>query len=82
MKSLKRVIFSKFFASLPESRVERLQPSIMLGFCLVDSQQVPGVVEGGEEVVEEVVAEGGEDEQQAALVQVPHRVQLVVRVNN
>ena len=54
----------------------------MLGFCLVDSQQVPGVVEGGEEVVEEVVAEGGEDEQQAALVQVPHRVQLVGRVNN
>jgi len=67
VKSLKRVIFSKFFASLPESRVERLQP---------------GVVEGGEEVVEEVVAEGGEDEQQAALVQVPHRVQLVARVNN
>jgi len=28
-------------------------------------------------VVEEVVAKGGEHQQEAALVQVPHRVQLV-----
>ena len=37
---------------------------------------MPAVVDGGEEVVEEMVAEGGEDEQEAALVQVPYCVQL------
>ena len=48
--------------------------------CFVESQ-VPGVVEGREEVMEEVVAKGGEDQQQVALVQVPHCVQLVAKVN-
>ena len=39
---------------------------------------MPGVVKGGEEVVKEVVAKGGQDEHQAPLVQVPHCVQLVI----
>ena len=75
MEGLKRVAFSKLFACLPESWVKRPQP--MMQIIIYQAWfQVPAVVDGGEEVVEEMVAEGGEDEQEAALVQVSYCVQL------
>jgi len=39
---------------------------------------IPGVVDGWKEVMEEMVAKGGENEQQVSLVQISYCVQLPV----